>query len=101
MRRVHILVQGIVQGVGFRPFVYGLAKKFGLCGWVLNDEQGVQIEVEGEEGTRTLRLGGSPSLLYAETEEPAGLLELPVNAADWVPARLDHWRTDPPGASKW
>ncbi|RLA81004.1 MAG: hypothetical protein DRG36_02430, partial [Deltaproteobacteria bacterium] len=45
MRRVHILVQGIVQGVGFRPFVYGLAKKFGLCGWVLNDEQGVQIEV--------------------------------------------------------
>ncbi len=50
MKRVHILVQGIVQGVGFRPFVYGLAKKFGLCGWVLNDEQGVQIEVEGEEG---------------------------------------------------
>ncbi|MDD5223313.1 MAG: carbamoyltransferase HypF [bacterium] len=47
--RVHILVEGIVQGVGFRPFVYNLARKHGLSGWVLNDEKGVQIEVEGEK----------------------------------------------------
>ena len=49
MRRLHILIQGIVQGVGFRPFVYGLASRHGLKGWVLNDERGVQIEVEGPE----------------------------------------------------
>ncbi len=47
-KRVHIKVQGIVQGVGFRPFVYGLALRHGLVGYVLNDAAGVTIEVEGE-----------------------------------------------------
>ena len=40
-------VSGIVQGVGFRPFVYRLAAKYGLGGWVLNDSAGVGIEAEG------------------------------------------------------
>ena len=44
-RRIHI--QGIVQGVGFRPFVYGLAVRHGLGGWVLNNSSGVDIEVYG------------------------------------------------------
>ncbi len=50
--RLHrsITVEGIVQGVGFRPFVYQLARRHGLAGWVLNDARGVQIEIEGEEG---------------------------------------------------
>jgi hydrogenase maturation protein HypF len=47
IQRRRILVQGIVQGVGFRPFVYGLALRFGLVGFVLNDSNGVTIEVEG------------------------------------------------------
>src|SRR2546421_11703255 len=42
-----ILVQGIVQGVGFRPFVYGQALRWALVGFVLNDSTGVTIEVEG------------------------------------------------------
>jgi hydrogenase maturation protein HypF len=46
--RRHITVEGIVQGVGFRPFVYGLARKNGLAGFVLNDTVGVTIELEGE-----------------------------------------------------
>jgi hydrogenase maturation protein HypF len=46
--RRHITVEGIVQGVGFRPFVYGLAVKKGLGGFVLNDTCGVTIEAEGE-----------------------------------------------------
>ena len=46
--RRHITVEGIVQGVGFRPFVYGLARKNGLAGFVLNDMAGVTIELEGE-----------------------------------------------------
>ena len=40
-------VEGVVQGVGFRPFVYGLASRHGLGGFVLNDGHGVLIEVEG------------------------------------------------------
>lgn len=46
-KRQRIFVQGIVQGVGFRPFVYGLASELGLAGYVLNDDRGVMIEVEG------------------------------------------------------
>lgn len=43
----HIYVQGIVQGVGFRPFVYRLAHEYNLAGWVLNARDGVTIHVEG------------------------------------------------------
>ncbi len=42
-----ISVRGIVQGVGFRPFVYALARWHGLSGLVRNDAEGVHIEVEG------------------------------------------------------
>lgn len=40
-------IEGIVQGVGFRPFVYTLALRYKLGGFVLNNEKGVNIEVEG------------------------------------------------------
>jgi hydrogenase maturation protein HypF len=44
----HILVKGIVQGVGFRPFVYGLATRLHLHGWVCNTSGGVEILVDGQ-----------------------------------------------------
>lgn len=44
----HISVKGIVQGVGFRPFVYGLALRFDLHGWVCNTSGGVEIVVQGQ-----------------------------------------------------
>jgi len=44
-RRIH--VSGVVQGVGFRPFIYGLAQRHALSGWVRNSSAGVDIEVEG------------------------------------------------------
>ena len=49
-QRASLEVDGIVQGVGFRPFVFRLALRFALSGWVRNTGRGVQIEVEGEGG---------------------------------------------------
>ncbi len=46
-RRARITAQGIVQGVGFRPFVYRLATELGLVGWVRNSTAGVTVELEG------------------------------------------------------
>ena len=48
MERRAFVVKGIVQGVGFRPFVYGIARRHTLGSFVLNDGSGVVIEVEGE-----------------------------------------------------
>lgn len=47
-KRLHIQVTGIVQGVGFRPFVYNLARERNLSGFVGNDSEGVFIEVQGK-----------------------------------------------------
>jgi len=46
--RKQLQIEGIVQGVGFRPFVYQTAVRLGLSGWVRNDSRGVTVEVEGE-----------------------------------------------------
>lgn len=48
-RRVAYRIEGIVQGVGFRPFIYTLSLHFGLKGFVLNNTLGVYLEVEGSD----------------------------------------------------
>ena len=48
-KRAIIRLKGIIQGVGFRPFVYRLAKEFVLNGFVINTSSGVTIEVEGSQ----------------------------------------------------
>ena len=62
--RARAVIRGAVQGVGFRPFVYRLAKELNLNGWVHNTGQGVFIEVEG--GGASLR----NFLLRIEREKP-------------------------------
>src|ERR687889_424679 len=71
-----ITVRGIVQGVGFRPFVYALARRQGLSGTVRNDAEGVHIEVEGapEDLERFVR---------ALEEDPPPLAM--VESIDWEP----------------
>lgn len=57
MQRLNIKIKGIVQGVGFRPFVYNLARSLKLSGWVLNNSQGVELEIEGGDEDITAFLG--------------------------------------------
>ncbi|MBV1923689.1 MAG: acylphosphatase, partial [Flavobacteriaceae bacterium] len=49
MKTFHIIIKGIVQGVGFRPFVYKLAKSLQLKGWINNTVNGVHIHVNTNE----------------------------------------------------
>lgn len=62
--RYKIEIRGNVQGVGFRPFIYKLASKLNLGGYVCNTPWGVFIDVEGEENSI------QNFLLYIETEKP-------------------------------
>jgi len=73
-----IRVRGVVQGVGFRPFVYRLACAKRLAGWVLNGEEGVEIYVEGsDEGLRSfvegLRTEAPPAARVVAVEVEAVL----------------------------
>ena len=71
--RRRIRARGTVQGVGFRPFVYGLARSHGLGGFVLNDGEGVVVEVEGPrsrlDAFRTALVDEAPSLARVESIE--------------------------------
>jgi len=49
IKRIKVFITGLVQGVGFRPFVYRIAQECDLKGYVLNSTSGVIIDVEGEE----------------------------------------------------
>ena len=77
-QRLHLSLSGIVQGVGFRPFVHRLAYELGLGGWVQNQSGTVLIEVEGDAavlGAFRLRLIqdapplARPEILATRSEE--------------------------------
>ena len=75
LTRVRLQVCGIVQGVGFRPFVYTLARRHSLKGLVLNNTTGVHIDVEGdgdaiEQFIEEIKTG-APPLALVESVEPS------------------------------
>ncbi len=80
IQRRRILVQGIVQGVGFRPFVYGQAQRRSLVGFVLNNSQGVTIEVEGS-------LAALDSFQQALREQPPPLARIDAIITELIPPR--------------
>lgn len=75
--RQRVRVRGVVQGVGFRPFVHRTASGLGLLGWVTNDGEGVLAEVQGEQAQlaafeRALRSEAPPAAVV-ESVETTGL----------------------------
>jgi hydrogenase maturation protein HypF len=78
-----IHVRGVVQGVGFRPFVYRLARANTLAGWVLNGDEGVEIHVEGTEE----RLDAFLRDLRIQAPSASAITGIDVDAAD--PAGLE------------
>jgi hydrogenase maturation protein HypF len=82
IERRRIVVQGIVQGVGFRPFVYGQALRCGLAGFVLNDSTGVTIEIEGAHEALE-------AFEHALREQAPPLARIDTIAAEDMPAHGD------------
>jgi len=93
-----IRVHGTVQGVGFRPFVYRLARELQLDGWVRNDGEGVEIAVRGDEASiaalRARLKSQAPPLARVDSVEsataPSGLVTEPgfaIRASRGGPAR--------------
>ena len=80
IQRQRIRIQGIVQGVGFRPFVYGLALRFGLVGFVYNDSDGVTVEIEG-------RVADLTAFLRALRAEPPPLARIDAIASEQIAPR--------------
>jgi hydrogenase maturation protein HypF len=74
MKTTEIHISGRVQGVGFRPFIFNLAEKFGLKGYVSNDELGVIIVCQGENSEQFFneihhRKPKSSEIIFSEIKE--------------------------------
>ena len=81
-----IQVRGVVQGVGFRPFVFRLANAKALTGWVLNEASGVDIHLEGPDPAL------DAFLRDLETQTPPGACITSVDVRPSVPAGLSEFR---------
>jgi len=86
-----IRVRGVVQGVGFRPFVYRLACAHGIAGWVLNGEEGVSIHAEAPAEAMArfiaeLRTQAPPAALISDVQvqevEVAGLTGFTIRESE-------------------
>src|ERR1700757_3801051 len=93
VQRLRITLQGAVQGVGFRPFVYRLATEMTLSGWVLNSSAGIVVEVEGSaEELRRFEQ-------RIESERPKASV-VAVRECEWLPPQgftkfeIHHSETD-------
>jgi hydrogenase maturation protein HypF len=84
-----VRVRGVVQGVGFRPFVYRLARANALAGWVSNEASGVAIHLEGEEP------GVEAFLRDLAGQPPPAAVITAIDVSDAAPAGLDSFTIRP------
>ncbi len=95
--RKHLKVTGVVQGVGFRPFVYQLADRIGITGWVANTSEGVIIDAEGEQDSLDRFLlglrGEAPRLaritgITSEDTTPTGDTTFTIHESNHAASRI-------------
>jgi len=79
----HIEIIGIVQGVGFRPRVYNLAREFALQGWVRNTSHGLEIEVQGSRQALESFVSG----LKSNPPSQASIQDIRINKITPIPAK--------------
>jgi hydrogenase maturation protein HypF len=91
-----VSAKGVVQGVGFRPFIYRLAKKYNLHGWVCNTSADVKIEVEGDRKSLDLFISAvakeAPPLARVEElsvsfDSPAGYTGFEIRSSEAQPGK--------------
>jgi hydrogenase maturation protein HypF len=96
MQRVRLRLAGAVQGVGFRPFVYRLAQRCGVTGWIANDTAGVIIEAEASDDVidyfvRALQQEAPPRSVIHELHvtqlEPQDATDFRIERSDTAGAR--------------
>jgi hydrogenase maturation protein HypF len=96
-KSVSVRVTGVVQGVGFRPFVYNLANRMGVRGWVLNSAEGVFIGAEGQAEVvdafvRAVREEAPPMSVVESVEatevEPAGFADFEIRESVEAPGAM-------------
>jgi hydrogenase maturation protein HypF len=85
MKRTKLTVRGRVQGVGFRPAVYRVARGLGLTGWVMNSPEGVVVEVQGEPSA----VDSFPGELRSALPPLALITELTVDLTPPLPAERE------------
>lgn len=97
LKAFSVRIEGIVQGVGFRPFVYRLARELSLRGWVVNRNDGVLIHAEGEKAvpgifTDRLRKQAPPaaniSRIETQTAEPGNYGQFTIKGSRSVPGSI-------------
>lgn len=90
VRRLRLRLRGAVQGVGFRPFVYRLARRMDVTGWIANDAAGVVIEAEADDDTlarftAALTAEAPPRAIVHETAqeniEPVGSTDFRIHSS--------------------
>jgi hydrogenase maturation protein HypF len=86
LHRVRLSLQGLLQGVGFRPFVYQLADEIGLKGWVQNSPQGVSIEAEGS------RESLDEFMTRLEKESPPNTVFHDMQSSHLEPVGYEHFK---------
>lgn len=81
MPRLSIQVRGVVQGVGFRPFIFRIAHQHGVSGWVRNRPDGVEIEIQGVDG----EIDGFLAALEREKPAPARIERIDARTIEEIP----------------